>query len=363
MNQEKLNRVLQEMRHRHMPQLLISDPATIFYLTGVWTEAGERLLTLVLKEDGKHVAVINKLFPLTEAQLGMPVVTVDDTDEGFGMGVLVNQLDTEKPIAVDKNWAAHFLLDLMKRVDKPVDHFAISSTITDDLRAIKSAEEIAKMAAASKDNDQAIAALAALIPDKLTELEMGHRLLDIYKSMGNSGFSFDPIVAYGANGADPHHMNDDSIVRAGDSIILDIGGVKDGYCSDMTRTFFYKAVSDKSRDVYETVLEANLRAIAAVKPGVKFSEIDAAARDYITEKGYGDYFTHRTGHFIGIECHEAGDVSAANHTTVKPGMIFSIEPGIYLPGEVGVRIEDLVVATEDGCNVLNAYPKELTILG
>ena len=122
-------------------------------------------------------------------------------------------------------------------------------------------------------------------------------------------------------------------------------------------------MSDKSRDVYETVLEANLRAIAKVKPGVTFAEIDAAARDYITEKGYGEYFTHRTGHFIGMECHEAGDVSAINHNVVKPGMIFSIEPGIYLPNEVGVRIEDLVVATDDGCEVLNQYPKELRILG
>lgn len=157
-------------------------------------------------------------------------------------------------------------------------------------------------------------------------------------------------------------MNDESVVKAGDSIILDIGGTKNGYCSDMTRTFFYQSVSDKSRDVYETVLEANKRAIAAVKPGVPFSQIDAAARDYITEKGYGEFFTHRTGHFIGIECHEAGDVSAANHQLVEPGMIFSIEPGIYLAGEVGVRIEDLVVATTTGCELLNHYPKELTII-
>ncbi|MGY3766420.1 M24 family metallopeptidase [Vagococcus vulneris] len=363
MEQERMARVLEQMKERNMPQLLISDPATIFYLTGVSTEAGERLLTLVLKENGKHVAVINKLFPLTKEQLGMPVVNVDDIDEGFGMGTLVEQLDTSLPIAVDKNWAAHFLLDLMKRVNQPVSHFDISSKITDDIRAIKSSEEIQKMRNASKDNDKAIGELAALVPEKLTEEEMGSRLLDIYKSMGNSGFSFDPIVAYGANGADPHHMNDDSVVKDGDSIILDIGGVKDGYCSDMTRTFFYKSVSDKSRDVYETVLEANLRGIAAVKPGATFAEIDAACRDYITEKGYGEYFTHRTGHFIGIQCHETGDVSSSNHTQVKPGMIFSIEPGIYLPGEVGVRIEDLVVATEDGCEILNNYPKDLTILG
>lgn len=357
-----MNRVLVEMKARQMPQLLVSDPATIYYLTGVSVEPGERLLTLVLKENGEHIAVINRLFPIAEKDLGMKIVLVDDTDEGFGMLHLINQLDVNQKIAVDKNWAAHFLLDLMKRVDKPVDNFDLSSNITDDIRSVKSAEEIKLMKDVSKDNDEAIDRLQALIPQKLTELEMTKRLAAIYHDLGNSGFSFDPIVAYGANGADPHHMNDNSIVKAGDSIILDIGGVKNGYCSDMTRTFFYQEVSDKSREVYETGLEANLRAIAKVKPGVKFSEIDAAARDYITEKGYGEYFTHRTGHFIGIECHEAGDVSAANHTKVKPGMIFSIEPGIYLPGEVGVRIEDLVVATETGCDVLNHYPKDLTII-
>lgn len=361
-NQERMRKVLAEMKERKMPQLLVSDPATIFYLTNIEIEPGERLATLILKEDGNHVAVINRLFPVSEQELGMPIVKVDDTDEGFGMLGLIAQLDTEKQIAVDKNWAAHFLLDLMKRVDKPVSNFDISSKITDDIRSIKSADEIEKMRQVSLDNDEAIDRLKKLVPKKLTELAMTKELAAIYEELGNSGFSFDPIVAYGANGADPHHLNDDSIVKTGDSIIIDIGGVKDGYCSDMTRTFFYKEVSEKSHEVYETVLEANLRAIAKVKPGVSFKEIDAAARDYITEKGYGEYFTHRTGHFIGIECHEAGDVSAANHALVKPGMIFSIEPGIYLPGEVGVRIEDLVVATEDGCEVLNHYPKELTII-
>lgn len=363
MLKERLDQVLSEMDKRNMPQLLVSDPTTMFYLTGETFEPGERLFVMILKSDGNHVAVINRLFPVTEAQIGMKVVHVDDVDDGMGMGKLVDQLETDQLIAVDKNWAAHFVLDLMTRVGKDVSHFGLSSDITDDVRAIKSEIEIEKMRLASKDNDKAVGKLADLIPETLSELEMTKKLAVIYDELGNSGFSFDPIVAYGANGADPHHLNDDSLVKEGDSIIIDIGGVKDGYCSDMTRTFFYKSVSDKSREVYETVLEANNRAIAMVKPGVTFSEIDAAARDYITEKGYGEYFTHRTGHFIGIECHEAGDVSGANYNVVKSGMIFSIEPGIYIPGEVGVRIEDLVVATEDGCENLNHYPKELTILG
>ena len=130
----------------------------------------------------------------------------------------------------------------------------------------------------------------------------------------------------------------------------------------MTRTVFYKSASAEQKKVYEIVRDANLKAIDKVKPGVTFAELDAAARDYITEKGYGKYFTHRLGHSIGLEDHEVGDVSAVNMDVVVPGRVFSIEPGVYLPGNFGVRVEDLVIATEDGCEVLNHVSKDLTIV-
>ncbi|MGX6979749.1 M24 family metallopeptidase [Vagococcus elongatus] len=360
MNQERLHNILAKMTEKKVSQLLVSDPTTIFYLTGEWIHPGERLLVLMLKANGEHVLFLNKLFTINN-ELGIKIVYLDDTDDG--VGILSEYLDETQGIAVDKVWPAHFLIALMKVMKKEIGEIALGSDITDAVRARKSAEEIELMREASKDNDEAMKQLIALIPEKLTELEMTDRLKEIYRQLGNSGVSFDPIVAYGANGADPHHMTDDSVVTEGDSIILDIGGVKNDYCSDMTRTVFYQSVSDRHRDIYNIVLEANRRAIEAVKPGVKFSDIDGAARDYITEKGYGEYFTHRTGHFIGLECHEAGDVSAVNTSVVAPGMIFSIEPGIYLPGEVGVRIEDLVVATETGYENLNHFPKDLMIVG
>ncbi|MGX6969652.1 M24 family metallopeptidase [Vagococcus bubulae] len=362
MNKERMNRVLQEMKRQQLPQLIVSDQASIAYLTGQSIDPGERLVALIIREDGHHVAVINRLFPISEESLGMPIIFVDDTDKGMGVLTLAKELDSNKPIAVEKNWAAHFLLDIMKELDAPISQYTLSSNVIDKVRAIKTEEEIERMLEASHDNDLAMNQLIGLIPEKLTELAMAERLEKIYHKLGNDGFSFEPIVAYGANGADPHHMNDESVVKPGDSIILDIGGVKNGYCSDMTRTVFYKEVSDKSRDVYETVLEANKRAIDTVKPGARLCDIDAAARDYIDSKGYGEYFTHRTGHFIGTEVHEAGDVSASNTDIVEEGMIFSIEPGIYISGEVGVRIEDLVVVTKNGCQILNEYPKELIVI-
>ena len=145
-------------------------------------------------------------------------------------------------------------------------------------------------------------------------------------------------------------------------MLFDVGCRKDEYCSDMTRTFFFDEPDEEQRRVYEVVRRANEAGKAAVHPGARFCDIDAAARTVIEDAGYGPYFTHRLGHQIGLDVHEPGDVSSANEAQVRPGMCFSIEPGIYLPGRFGVRIEDLVIATEDGCEVLNDYPRELETL-
>lgn len=317
-------------------QLLVSDPATIFYLTGRWIHPGERMLVLVITPNNKNILIVNKLFPIDE-DLGVDKLYIDDTDDGVKK--LLDYIDTDKVIGIDKNWPAHFLIHLLELV--PDAKIKNGSLVTDDIRAVKDDEEKDLMRKAQKDDEEATEFVKNLLSDNPTELEATEKLLEKYKEMGNSGVSFDPIIAYGANGADPHHETDDSTLKPGDSIVVDIGGIKDSYCSDMTRTFFYKEVSDKSRDVYETVLEGQKRALAIIKPGVKFADIDAAARDYITEKGYGEYFTHRLGHFIGIEDHETGDVSSSNFNVAKPGMVFSIEPGVYIPGEVGVRIEEI----------------------
>jgi Xaa-Pro dipeptidase len=226
----------------------------------------------------------------------------------------------------------------------------------------KDPSEINLMRESSKINSEAVQRVLELIPKGYTEKKMGRMLIEIYEDLGADGFSFEPIIAYGANAADPHHVPGNSTVKEGDSIIIDIGCVKDSYCSDITRTVFYKKVSEEAKRIYNIVLEANMRAIEAVRPGVRFCDIDAAARNCIESAGYGRYFTHRTGHSIGIEVHEPGDVSAANMERVEPGMIFSIEPGIYIPGKLGVRIEDLVVVTDEGCEVLTVCDKNLTVI-
>ena len=181
--------------------------------------------------------------------------------------------------------------------------------------------------------------------------------------LGADGFSFEPLVAFGANAADPHHGPDGTVIKPGDSVLFDVGCIKDGYCSDMTRTFYFQKASDEHRRIYEIVRSANETAISKIRPGVPLCELDGAARDLIAEQGYGPFFTHRLGHFIGLGEHEFGDVSSVNTQKAEPGMIFSIEPGIYLPGDTGVRVEDLVLVTEEGCEALNHYSKEFEIIG
>lgn len=357
MKLNRLNKILSKMGENDIPQMLVTDPNAIFYLTGKMIHPGERLVALYLNTNGNHKLFINELFPVHE-DLGVEKVWFDDTKDG--VEIISECIEKGKTLGVDKNWPARFLLHLMEL--NAENKYVNASFIIDTLRMCKDEEEKYLMRNASHINDMAMEKLQNLLTEDLTEKQMAQRLATIYEELGADGFSFNPIIAYGANGADPHAHCGSEKVKEGDCVIFDIGCIKDNYCSDMTRTVFYKSAPEKAKEVFNIVLEANKRAIAMVKPGVRFCDIDNAAREYITEKGYGEYFTHRTGHSIGIETHDMGDVSSINTDILEPGMIFSVEPGIYLPGEFGVRIEDLVLVTEDGHEILNKYNKELNII-
>ncbi|KAB3531112.1 M24 family metallopeptidase [Alkaliphilus serpentinus] len=357
MKDNRIKSILKKMEAEDIGQMLVTDPAAIYYLLDRWIHPGERLLALYLGLNKKPLFFINELFPLDD-EVPVDKAWLKDTDDGIK--VISNYLLDEGNIGIDKNWPAGFLLELMKGYVNC--KFVNASYILDKNRSIKDGDEIQLMREASSLNDKAIKTLIENFNPDLSEKQMAKTLLEVYDTLGTSGPSFDPIIAYGKNAADPHHSPDETELKVGDSIIIDIGCSHKSYSSDMTRTIFYKSVSEEDRRVYDIVKTANQRAIDMIRPGVRFCDIDAAARNYIEEKGYGKYFNHRTGHSIGIEVHEAGDVSATNTSRVEAGMIFSIEPGIYLPNKVGVRIEDLVLVTEDGCEVLNNYTKELTII-
>lgn len=357
MKQNRVDRILAALKEMGLTQMLIVDPMSIYYLTGVYVAPFERFYGLYLRADGKHVYFLNRLFTVPE-EVGVEKVWYSDTDPV--MEIVAGYIDSDSPLGVDKELKAGFLLPLMEK--GAAKGFVNASLAVDLTRGVKDAEEQEKMRVSSHINDLAMAEFKKLIHEGVTEKEAADQMLKIYLDLGADGFSFEPLVAFGANAADPHHSPDNTVVKPGDAVLFDVGCIKDGYCSDMTRTFYFREVGDTHRHIYDTVRSANETAIAKIRPGVPLCELDDTARNLITEQGYGPNFNHRLGHFIGLAEHEYGDVSSANKREAQPGMIFSIEPGIYLTGDTGVRVEDLVLVTEDGCEVLNHYPKELEII-
>lgn len=355
MKQQRLARVLSFLEAQGLSQMIVTDPPSMFYLTGRWISPGERMLALYISASGKHHLVVNRLFP--QEELGIPVHYYDDTQDPVKL--LAQLVEKQKPLGVDKTWPARFLLRLMALGGG--SSFVDASLCVDQARSIKDEEEQQAMRRASLLADDAVRYGWSLLEEGLTEAALWHKLDQFYLDHGaQQSIGSDSM---GPNTADPHHLAQPNYaLQPGDGVLMDIGCQLDFYCSDTTRTIFFRSASPLQQTVYDIVREANLRAIDAVKPGVPFCAVDTAARDLITAQGYGPHFVHRTGHSIGIQCHDFGDVSSTNTDLIQPGMIFSIEPGIYLPGQFGVRIEDLVLVTETGCEVLNHLDKNLHIL-
>lgn len=340
-------------------QLLICDPYAIFYLTGKLITPGERFLGLFLQKGRTPILYVNELFRF-DRDLGVVKKYYSDTDDVTQL--VYPDIDHTKPLAVDKTMAAKFLLPLMEAKAAPA--FLNGSLAVDLTRSVKDEQEKAALRKASLVNDAAMDEFKKLIHEGVTEREVADQMLAIYKKLGAAGYSFDPIVAFGDNAADPHHSPDNTVLKEGDAVLFDVGCIVDDYCSDMTRTFFYKKYPSKEAErVYNLVRRANEEAEAMIRPGVVISSVDQKARDIITEGGYGPDFTHRLGHFIGLQDHEFGDVSTANDRLEEEGIAHSVEPGIYHPGVAGVRIEDLIIVTKDGCEVLNHYPKDIEVIG
>ena len=234
--------------------------------------------------------------------------------------------------------------------------------LLDGLRASKDREELAAMVQAQKITDAAFGEILNYIRPGLTEQEVAARLVYELLRRGARKVSFDPIVAAGANGSMPHAVPGETVIQKGMFITMDFGCVYDGYCSDMTRTVAVGQPTQEMERVYETVLAAQKAGIAAARAGMPGRELDAAARKVIEEAGYGDYFTHSFGHSLGLEIHESPNASPSETGPLPAGTVISAEPGIYLPGRFGVRIEDVLVLEEGGCRDITQSPKNLIVL-
>ena len=229
-------------------------------------------------------------------------------------------------------------------------------------RATKEDWELERMRKAQEITDLTFSQVLPLLRAGMTEKELQAELIYGMYRNGAEGLAFDPIVVSGPNTSLPHGVATDRVIREGDFVTMDFGALYGGYCADMTRTVAVGYATEEMQNIYNTVLQAQLAGIAATRAGVTGRDVDAAARQVIADAGYGEYFGHGYGHCIGMECHEMPSCNPSGSTALAPGMVSSAEPGIYLPGKFGVRIEDLVVVTENGCENLTASPKNLIII-
>ena len=255
------------------------------------------------------------------------------------------------PVAAHRVWADALTAELVP-----------AQKLVNGLRAAKDEEEIALMVKAQEITDRAFAEICTFIRPGMTEQEIAAKLQYDMLRLGAMRMSFDPIVASGPNGSKPHAIPSQRKVREGDFVTMDFGCVYGGYCSDMTRTVALGEPTEEMKKVYHIVLEAQKAGIAAARAGIPGKDIDAAARKVIEEAGYGDYFGHGYGHSVGIEIHESPNANTREETLMPVGAAVSAEPGIYLPGKFGVRIEDVTVLTAEGCVDITKSPKELIIL-
>lgn len=353
MIQNRLNSVRAHMCKNGLEQLIVTQPQAIYYLTGLWCNPMDRLDALVVTQDScKLLCYVLAVIEPEDCEVAIY------SDTGKTVSSLSSMLKSAVT-GVDGYFHSRFLLPLMQL--RPDIQFKVS-TCVEDARMIKTADEVQRLRHASEVTDDVFADAFHHLREGMTELDLGAVFSDTFMAHGVGRFAGDPMVCFGTGSAEPHHMPGYSKLKAGDAVCVDTGKRIDGYYSDMTRTVFFRSVSAEQRKIYDIVLQANLAALDRIKPGVLMSEIHEAACDVIRKAGYMDYYPHRTSHGIGIDYHEEPFDVVNRPLPVEENMCFSVEPGIYIPGRFGVRIEDLVVVTRDGCSLLNHAPKELTVI-
>jgi Xaa-Pro aminopeptidase len=360
----RLRRAAAEAAARDVDALLITPSIDYTYLLGYAAPGFERLTCLVVAADGQASLVVPHLEePLARHELGelardLAIVPWDETEDPFW--VVRNLLDAGvmRAAVQDQMWA-RFVLRLRAALD-PIELVEAGPTLA-ALRRIKSPEELDRLRAAA---DAADAAMDRIRGERLSgksEREVSLEIRDLLLAAGHDTADF-AIVASGPNSASPHHEPGQRVIEVGDAVVLDIGGFRAGYGSDTTRTVFVGNPPSEFAQLYAVLREAQLAACSAIRPGVPAQEIDRVARGLITAAGFGASFVHRTGHGIGMETHEEPYIVEGNAEPLLPGEAFSIEPGIYLAGRWGARIEDIANCTANGGEILNQSSRELLIV-
>jgi Xaa-Pro aminopeptidase len=358
----RLARAAEAAGEAGLDALVVAPSADLVYLAGYDPPPLERLTCLVVRPGAAPVLVVPTLErPLAEdAGAGelAEVVSWNETEDPYAVvGGLVGD-GAERVGCSDRMWAVH-VLGLQGTLDGA--RFGSASEVLGPLRAVKDTRELGLLKRAARYADEAFGRILQTRLETRTERDVARQLGELLTEMGNDQVTF-TIVGAGPNGASPHHEPTGREIHFGDPVVMDFGGRSDGYCSDITRTVAVGRPRGDFPHVYEVVREAQEEAFLSVRPGIPAQEVDRAARRVVEREGFGELFVHRTGHGIGLEEHEEPYIVQGNDRPLRAGMCFSIEPGIYLPGEFGVRIEDIVTVTETGGQRLNHAPRDLEVV-
>ena len=351
---ERITRIRERLDGEGADVFLVSNPVNRRYLTGFTGSAG----LVWISSTRQAILTDFRYFEQVKTQCpDWELVRIENYTDA--LQALIEEEHVQS-IAFEKD---HVTVEQIEGWQEKLSvQFRGISGWVQELRMIKTEEEIANIRKAAQIADEAFAQLLPTLRSGLTEIEAALELEFLMRKAGASGLSFDPIVASGPQSALPHARPGERVLSVGDFVVFDFGAIVSGYCSDMTRTVLIGEPEEKHLLIYDLVLKAQVSALQAVAPGKTGAEIDAIARDIIGEMGYGPYFGHGLGHSLGLEVHENPRLSKTDQTILEPGMIVTVEPGVYLPGFGGVRIEDLVLVTEDGHDVLTSTFKELYVV-
>ncbi len=336
--------------------LVLFPGPNLQYLTGFRDQPMERHFLLFLPREGEPVFLAPAMYDEQLSGTGISDIRLwaDGEDPREHIGAILGRIDPDRLLVDDRLWA-RFTQDLRAATDA---EFGLASEVLADRRLTKDDAEIDAIRRASELADRVSEQARRLDAVGMTERAFVREIDSGLTEVGGEAPSFETIVAAGENGARPHHRHGSRTIEAGDPVVLDFGTRVDGYPSDQTRTVVFAGEPPEGfAEVHDAVREAQEAAVERVEPGIPAEAVDRAARNVIEKAGYGEDFTHRTGHGVGIEVHEPPYIVAGNSRELEPGMVFSVEPGIYLEGRFGVRIEDLVVVTETGCERLNDSPR------
>jgi len=359
----RLSRAVTAMGEAEVDALLVGPGADLRWLVGFDPPPLERLTLLVVRADGQHTLIVPELERQLAVDAGLPeeVALVSHGESEDPVQRVRAALDTAVAgrLAVGDRLWSQFTLALQAAL--PDAGWTLASRVLAGLRQIKDDDEIDALRRAGAAIDRVHQRLPRLLAPGRTESEVARDVADAIIAEGHDDVRF-VIVGSGPNGASPHHQHGDRALGPGDAVVADIGGSLDGYCSDCTRNYVVGHAPAGYDDTYAALLEAQRAAVDAIKPGATAGEIDATARDRLAQAGLAERFIHRTGHGIGLAEHEPPWIMADSDQRLEPGMAFSVEPGVYLPGRFGARIEDIVVVTSDGCERLNTTDRQAAVV-